>query len=267
MTRSELIRLIQSNQNFLCVGLDPDVDKFPTHFKREVSSIFEFNKIIIDATYDHCVAYKPNTAFYEAYGTAGWEALEQTIEYIPKERFIIADAKRGDIGNTSSQYAKAFFEIMHCDAVTVAPYMGEDSIKPFMQFDGKWAVVLGLTSNNGNRDFQLLKNENGEFNFESTIKSVVEMGTIDNTMFVIGATNPEYFIQVRKIAPDHFLLVPGVGAQGGSLAEVCKYGLNKDIGLLINSTRDIIYASKELDFALKVGEKAKSVKEEMKVYF
>lgn len=263
MNRFELIEQIKKTKSFLCIGLDPDLSKFPPHLLACEDPIFEFNKAIIDATKDFCVAYKPNTAFYEAYGVKGWISFEKTVQYIPKDKFIIADAKRGDIGNTSTQYAKAFFEAFPCDAVTVAPYMGEDSVKPFLQFKDKWAIVLGLTSNAGNIDFQIIKNEFEESNYETVLKRVSSWGSADNTMFVVGATNPTYFASIRKIIPDHFLLVPGIGAQGGSLQEVCKNGLNSDIGLLVNSARDIIYASKEADFAQRAGEKAYALQVEM----
>lgn len=263
MNRSELIDQIKRTKSFLCIGLDPDLTKFPPHLLECEDPIFEFNKAIIDATKEYCVAYKPNTAFYEAYGVKGWISFEKTIQYIPKDKFIIADAKRGDIGNTSTQYAKAFFEAFPCDAVTIAPYMGEDSVKPFLQFEDKWAIVLGLTSNKGSADFQILKNELGECNYETILRKVSSWGNAENTMFVVGATNPTYFASIRKIIPDHFLLVPGIGAQGGSLEEVCKNGLNSDIGLLVNSARDIIYASNGMDFAEKAGERAYSIQMEM----
>lgn len=267
MKKSFLIQQIFQLKSFLCVGLDPDLSKFPPHILDSDDPIFEFNKAIIDATKDNCVAYKPNTAFYEAYGIKGWTSLEKTIAYIPKDKFIIADAKRGDIGNTATQYAKGFFENMDCDAITVAPYMGEDSVQPFLNFQDKWAIVLGLTSNIGNRDFQLLKNEKGKFNFETIIETSSKWGTSENMMYVVGATNPEYFESIRKIVPNHFLLVPGVGAQGGSLEDVCKVGLNREIGLLINSTRDIIYASKGEDFAEKAAQKARAMHLDMQQYF
>ena len=266
MTTQELISQIKIKKSFLCVGLDVDLNKIPKHLLETEDPIFEFNKAIVDATHDLTVAYKPNIAFFEAYGLKGWTSLQKTINYINEnypEIFTIADAKRGDIGNTSTQYAKAFFEAFPCDAVTIAPYMGEDSVKPFLQFEDKWAIVLGLTSNKGSADFQILKNELGECNYETILRKVSSWGNAENTMFVVGATNPTYFASIRKIIPDHFLLVPGIGAQGGSLEEVCKNGLNSDIGLLVNSARDIIYASKGLDFAEKAGERAYSIQMEM----
>lgn len=250
MTRQDLIALINSRRTPLCVGLDPDLEKIPTHLLGYDNPIWEFNKAIIDATRDYCVAYKPNIAFYEAHGIKGWQALEKTIQYIGKEHFIIADAKRGDIGNTSRLYAKAFFETLDCDAITVAPYMGEDSVLPFLGFKDKWVIVLALTSNAGSQDFQFTTQENGEPLYEKVMRRVMTWGNPDNTMFVCGATHPERFADLRTIAPDNFFLVPGVGAQGGDYQSVIKHGSTADgTGLLINSAREIIYASKGEDFA------------------
>lgn len=270
MTRQELIAQIKQKKSFLCVGLDPDMDKIPEHLKViGHDAIFEFNKQIIDATAPYCVSYKPNNAFYEAYGIEGLKSLEKTIHYLRSnypEHFIIADAKRGDIGNTSTMYAKAFFEQLHADAVTIAPYMGKDSVEPFLKFDGKWAIVLALTSNQGAFDFQLLKSDNTEL-YKHVLKTCASWGTDANMMFVVGATKAEMLQEVRAIVPDHFLLVPGVGAQGGSLEEVCKYGLTKDIGLLINSSRGIIYAGKGKDFAELAAKEAQNVQQQMNKYF
>ncbi len=265
MTRKQLISQIQQKRSYLCVGLDTDVKKIPKHLQSHTDPIFEFNKQIIDATKDLCVSYKINTAFYEALGSKGWDAMERTVNYIPKEHFKISDAKRGDIGNTSSQYAKAFFETMNFDAITVAPYMGEDSVRPFLEYENKWAIVLGLTSNAGSKDFEQLKlvgdpdsyrdNQGGEFLYETVLRKVSKWGTIDNLMFVTGATKATEFESIRKIIPDHFLLVPGVGFQGGSLEEVSKYGMIKNTstaaqcGLLVNASRAIIYASEGENFA------------------
>lgn len=267
MNRATLIAQIKRKKTFLCVGLDPDFSKMPGHILQTEDPIFEFNKAIIDATAPYCVAYKPNTAFYEAHGVKGWQALEKTIQYIPKDSFIIADAKRGDIGNTSSQYAKAFFENMSCDAITIAPYMGEDSVKPFIGYPDKWAIILGLTSNIGSNDFQKTKMAQGDFLFEEVIKKTSQWGNAENLMYVIGATQASYLQDIRKIIPDHFLLIPGVGAQGGSLQEVIQYGKNKDGGLLINSSREILYAGQGEDFALSAGEKAAAISLSMAPYF
>ncbi len=265
MTQSELIRQIKAKRSFLCVGLDTDLEKIPKFLLDTEDPLFEFNKQIIDATRQYCVAYKPNTAFFEAYGEKGWRSLQRTVEYIGKEHFIIADAKRGDIGNTSERYAKAFFEQMPCDAITIAPYMGSDSVKPFLNFEGKWAIILALTSNPGAEDFEM-QNIGGKMLFEKVLETSKNWGSAENTMYVVGATRPELFQAVRKIVPNHFLLVPGVGAQGGSLADVCKYGLNSNIGLLINASRSIIYASAGQDFAEKATEEAKKMAEEMQQY-
>ncbi len=265
MKREYLIQQIREKKSFLCVGLDTDIEKIPIHLKTAADAIFQFNKEIIDATKDYCVAYKINTAFYEAHGIKGWEALEKTVNYIPHTHFKIADAKRGDIGNTSDQYAKAFFETIPFDAVTVAPYMGSDSVKPFLKYDDKWTIVLGLTSNEGSSDFQQQKIED-HFLYEEVIQKTSEWGTKENLMFVVGATKATELSSIRKIIPDHFLLIPGVGAQGGSLAEVCKYGLNKDCGLLINASRAIIYAGKDKNFVEEAGKVALQYQTEMKSY-
>jgi len=266
MTRSELIHQIFVKQSFLCVGLDPVMEKIPAHLLEFEDPIFEFNKRIIDATSEYAVAYKPNTAFYEALGVKGWESLEKTIKYIPKECFIIADAKRGDIGNTSTAYAKTFFETLPCDAVTVAPYMGKDSVQPFLKFDGKWAIVLGLTSNEGANDFQYLANQNGQPLYAKVISTVMDWGTSENLMFVVGATRTEQLADIRRIAPEHFLLVPGVGAQGGSLDEVFSAGANKDCGLLVNASRSIIYAGTGTDFEVAAKKEALNIQSEMALY-
>jgi orotidine-5'-phosphate decarboxylase len=274
MTRKQLIQQIQLKKSYLCVGLDTDLTKIPKYLQSHPDAVFEFNKQIIDATQDLCVAYKINTAFYEAMGLKGWEAMEKTVNYIPKEQFVIADAKRGDIGNTSSQYAKAFFETLNFDAITVAPYMGEDSVKPFLEFKNKWAIVLGLTSNAGSKDFEQLKlvceetnlGTHGEFLYETVLKKVSNWGTDENLMFVIGATKASDLEEIRKIIPDHFLLVPGVGFQGGSLEDVSKYGMNKDCGLLVNASRAIIYAGEKEDFAAEARVIAKQYQTEMAGY-
>ncbi|TRZ74666.1 MAG: orotidine-5'-phosphate decarboxylase [Bacteroidetes bacterium] len=269
MFRSELISLIQKKRSFLCIGLDTDLSKIPQHLLPAEDPAFEFNKQIIDATHDLTVAYKPNLAFYECNGIKGWQSLTRTIQYLKSfEVFTIADAKRGDIGNTSTQYAKAFFNPdqsgLDFDAVTVAPYMGEDSVKPFLEFSGKWVVLLALTSNKGAEDFQFFSSE-GKKLFEQVLTQSKNWGSDENMMFVVGATKAEMLTTVRKIVPDHFLLVPGVGAQGGSLQEVAKYGLTKDCGLLVNSSRNIIYVSKEKDFAEKAREESLKVQLEMEV--
>jgi len=260
MTREELYSEIKKKKSFLCIGLDTDLKKVPRHLHNSADPIFEFNKQIIDATHDLCVAYKPNIAFYESIGSAGWESLEKTADYLKKFKdiFTIADAKRGDIGNTSSMYAQAFFGSMDFDAITVAPYMGEDSVTPFLQYEGKWVILLALTSNKGANDFQT-ENEL----YKTVLKKSQQWGTTDNMMYVIGATRAEMLADVRKIVPDHFLLVPGVGAQGGSLPEVAKYGMNKQCGLLVNSSRNIIYASDKEDFATKAREEAMKMQKEM----
>ena len=266
MNRQQLINEIFMKKSFLCVGLDTDINKIPEHLKKEEDPIFAFNKAIIDATAPYCVAYKPNLAFYECYGLKGMIAFEKTIKYLKENHpnhFIIADAKRGDIGNTSKMYAHTFFEEYNLDSVTVAPYMGEDSVKPFLEYDGKWVILLALTSNKGSHDFQLTEDKQGERLFEKVLKKSQEWGTTENLMYVVGATQGKMFEDIRRIAPNHFLLVPGVGAQGGSLQEVCKYGMTKDCGLLVNSSRGIIYASKDEDFAEIAGQKAKELQLEM----
>jgi orotidine-5'-phosphate decarboxylase len=268
MNKQQLIEQIKLKKTFLCVGLDPDVDKIPKHFLDEEDPIFEFNREIIDATADYCIAFKPNTAFYEAYGLSGIESLEKTLKYINAnypDHFLIADAKRGDIGNTSSMYAKAFFKRLEADAITVAPYMGSDSVKPFLGFENKWAIVLGLTSNEGSSDFQQMKVD-GEELYLKVIRTCASWGTDENMMFVVGATKAEMMNDIRKIIPNHFLLVPGVGAQGGSLEEVCKHGMNKDIGLIVNVSRNIIFASSGKDFATRAAEEAKKLSEQMKPF-
>jgi orotidine-5'-phosphate decarboxylase len=266
MNRQKLIEEIRSKNSFLCIGLDVDKNKIPPHLLSEQDPVFAFNKAIIDATHHLAVAYKPNTAFYEAYGLEGWKTLERTINYLNEnypEIFTIADAKRGDIGNTSSRYAEAFFKDLNFDSVTVAPYMGSDSIEPFLAFENRFAIMLALTSNKGGLDFQVIEDDSGEALYERVLKTSLGWANSDRLMYVVGATRPEYFERIRRIVPDHFLLVPGVGAQGGSLKEVCQYGLNSDVGLLINSSRGIIYASQEKDFAAKSAEKAEELQKEM----
>ena len=265
MTKQELLAQIRLKESFLCVGLDPDMGKIPAHLLDLDDPIFEFNKAIIDATHPYAVAYKPNTAFFECHGSKGWDSLEKTINYIPKECMIIADAKRGDIGNTSTYYAKTFFETLNADAVTVAPYMGSDSVLPFTQFEGKWVVLLALTSNEGAKDFQLKKSDNG-FLFEQVLRKSMEWASSEKMMFVVGATRAEDIAEVRKLAPDYFFLVPGVGAQGGDLDAVVKYGANSELGLLVNSSRAIIYASKGEDFALAAKKEALNIQNQMAVH-
>lgn len=267
MTKQELIEQIKQKKSFLCIGLDVDLDKIPKHLLQLEDPIFEFNKQIIDATHHLAVAYKPNTAFYEAYGIKGWKSLEKTINYLNKkhpEIFTIADAKRGDIGNTSTMYAKAFFEDLNFDSVTVAPYMGSDSVEPFLAFENKFTILLALTSNKGGLDFQGLKVDNQKL-YKEVLKTAVTWKNNEQLMFVVGATKAEYFRGIRELVPYHFLLVPGVGAQGGNLKDVCKYGLNKDIGLLINSSRGIIYAGNDENFAQKSQEKALELQQEMAI--
>ena len=266
MTTTHLTEQIQLKKSFLCIGLDVDLTKIPPHLLELEDPIFEFNKAIIDATYDLCVSYKPNTAFYEAYGIKGWQSLEKTIKYLNEnypEIFTIADAKRGDIGNTSTRYAKAFLEDLNFDSITVAPYMGKDSVEPFLAFENKHAIMLALTSNEGAFDFQT-KNVDGKELYKVVIETSKSWKNSENLMYVVGATKAEYFTEIRKIIPDSFLLVPGVGAQGGSLQEVCKYGMSKNVGLLINSSRGIIYASKGIDFASKARAEALKIQLEMK---
>ena len=266
MERKQLIEQIFTKKSFLCVGLDTDLNKVPKFLLNEEDSIFSFNKAIIDATAPYSIAYKPNLAFYECYGLKGMEAFEKTITYLKEKypnHFIIADAKRGDIGNTSKMYAQTFFKEYNVDALTIAPYMGEDSVKPFLEYEGKWVILLALTSNKGSHDFQLFEDKDGVRLFERVLSKAQEWGTTENLMFVVGATQGSLFADIRKLAPNSFLLVPGVGAQGGSLQEVCKYGMNKDCGLLVNSSRGIIYASSEANFAEIAGEKAKELQQEM----
>ena len=263
MNKQDLINNIKAKKSFLCVGLDPDLDKMPESLK---GNLYEFNKAIIDATAQYAVAYKPNLAFYEVLGSKGVEEFEKTVKYIQDnypDIFIIADAKRGDIGNTSKMYAKSMFEHTNVDAITVAPYMGEDSVTPFLGYDGKWVILLALTSNNGSQDFQFGKDENGTPLFEKVLRKSAEWGDDNNMMYVVGATQGKMFEEIRKIAPEHFLLVPGVGAQGGSLEEVCKYGMNKTCGLIVNNSRAIIYADNTEKFADVAREKAKEMQEQM----
>lgn len=269
MNTEKLVAQIRKKKSFLCIGLDVDLNKIPAHLLKEEDPIFAFNKAIIDATHHLAVSYKPNTAFYEAYGIKGWQALQKTIEYLNTnypDIFTIADAKRGDIGNTSTMYAKAFFEDLSFDSVTVAPYMGKDSVEPFLAFEDKHTIMLALTSNQGAFDFQT-KDTEGQELYKRVLETSKDWKNSENLMYVVGATKAEYFAEIRKIVPDSFLLVPGVGAQGGSLQEVCKYGLNDNIGLLINSSRGIIYASNENDFAEKAKESAAKLQAEMSVYF
>ena len=265
MTKKELLEQIKRKESFLCVGLDPDMNKIPAHLLDYDDPIFEFNKAIIDATHPFAVAYKPNTAFFECHGSKGWDSLEKTINYIPKECMIIADAKRGDIGNTSTYYAKTFFETLQADAVTVAPYMGSDSVLPFTKFDGKWVVLLALTSNEGAKDFQLQAGQNGLL-FENVLRKAMEWASPEKMMFVVGATRAEDIAEVRKLAPDYFFLVPGVGAQGGSLEEVVQYGANHECGLLVNSSRGIIYASNGKDFADAAKKEALKIQSQMALH-
>jgi orotidine-5'-phosphate decarboxylase len=257
MTKSELINSIFSKKSYLCVGLDPDMDRLPECILECDDPVFEFNRAIIEATKDYCIAYKPNLAFYEALGAKGWESLEKTMQEIPKDMFTIADAKRGDIGNTSRLYAQTFFEKYNFDAVTVAPYMGEDSVKPFLDFQGKWVILLALTSNSGATDFQLLETKTGNYVYQQVLEKSQSWGGDHQIMYVVGATKPEALAAIRKIVPDHFLLVPGVGAQGGDLKEISLSGLNSDCGLLVNVSRSIIYASSGTDFAQAAGQEAR----------
>lgn len=265
MTTEQLVAQIHKKKSFLCIGLDTDLDKIPSHLLKAEDPIFSFNKAIIDATQHLCVAYKPNIAFYEAYGLKGWKALERTIDYLNEnypEQFTIADAKRGDIGNTSTRYAKAFFENLNFDALTIAPYMGKDSVEPFLAFKDKHTILLALTSNEGAYDFQTEKLDGVEL-YKKVLKTSQLYREASNLMYVVGATKAEYLKEIREIVPNNFLLVPGVGAQGGSLKEVCKYGMNQNVGLLINSSRGIIYASGEMDFAQRAADKAKLMQQEM----
>lgn len=263
MNKSELILQIKNKRSFLCIGLDSDIEKIPHFLLDYEDPIFEFNKRIIDSTKDYCVAYKPNIAFYESMGAKGWESLQKTVDYIPQDIFTIADAKRGDIGNTSKMYARAFFNNMNFDAVTIAPYMGKDSVSPFLDYSEKWAIILALTSNEGSLDFQNIKDIHGKEFFKHVLSSAQNWGSDQNSMFVIGATQAEKMLEVRKIVPNHFLLVPGVGAQGGNLQEIAKYGMNAYCGLLVNSSRGIIYASSEKDFAEKAALEAQKLQREM----
>ena len=285
MTREQLVEQVFLKKSYLLVGLDTDLDKIPKHLQSHPDALFEFNRQIIDATLDHCVGYKINTAFYEAEGLKGWEVMQKTVNYIPATHFKIADAKRGDIGNTSSQYARAFFETLNFDAITVAPYMGEDSIKPFLEYRDKWTIVLGLTSNSGAKDFELqqiihattagiesaelaldVASYKTEYLYENVLRTVSGWGTKDNLMFVVGSTRAEQFLNIRTITPDHFYLVPGVGAQGGSLKEISEKTMTKDCGLLVNASRAVIYASGGEDFAEAAGKVAKEYANEMRQY-
>ncbi len=266
MKRTELVDNIKRKKSFLCVGLDTDIKKLPSCLEKNSDSIFAFNKAIIDATAPYCVAYKPNLAFYERLGIAGWKALEDTIKYLKEnypDQFIIADAKRGDIGNTSQLYARSFFEHLDVDSITVAPYMGKDSVTPFLGYEGKWVILLALTSNPGSHDFQMIEDKNGMRLFEHVLSTSQQWATSDEMMYVVGATQGKMFTDIRRYAPKSFLLVPGVGAQGGSLQEVVKYGIIDDCGLLVNSSRGIIYASQDADFAERAGEEAKKLQQEM----
>ncbi len=266
MTREQLIQQIRSRKSYLCVGLDTDLQKVPSHLLSAQDPVFEFNKQIIDATAEYCVSYKLNTAFYEAMGLRGWQSMEKTVNYIPSTHLKIADAKRGDIGNTASQYAKAFFETLTFDAITVAPYMGEDSVRPFLEYKNKWTILLGLTSNSGSKDFEMLKVNDEDYLFETVMKTASTWGTADNLMFVVGATQTDMFDRIRNLIPAHFFLVPGIGAQGGSLKDISLKAMNPEIGLLVNSSRAIIYASYEKNFAEKAGEVAREYQVEMSSY-
>ena len=265
MNREELIHQIKSKRSFLCIGLDTDIKKIPNHLLDSDDPVFEFNKQIIDSTKDLCVAYKPNIAFYESLGISGWNSLQKTLDYIPEDIFTIADAKRGDIGNTSNMYARAFFENMNFDSVTVSPYMGSDSVIPFLEFGDKWAIVLSLTSNKGCLDFQKIEDKNGKRLFEQVLETSKGWGTDENMMYVVGATRAHQLSKIREIIPNHFLLVPGVGAQGGDLKEVAEYGMNTDCGLLVNSSRGIIYKSSDIDFAEKSRESAEKLQHQMDI--
>lgn len=265
MTREQLVEQIRQKRSYLVVGLDSDITKIPKHLLSETDPVFEFNKRIIDATKDYCVGYKINTAFYEALGLQGWVTMDKTLAYIPSTHFTIADAKRADIGNTSTQYAKAFFEAMNFDAVTVAPYMGADSVQPFLAYKDKWTILLGLTSNSGSADFELQQAGN-ELLYEKVLRTASRWGHPGQLMFVVGATHSNEFINIRKLTPDHFYLVPGVGAQGGSLQEISEKAMNKDVGILVNASRAIIYASGQEDFAVKAMLAARQYQQEMAVY-
>ena len=266
MTRQELFENIKKKQSFLCVGLDTDIKKIPQHLLKEEDPIFEFNKAIIEATAPYCVAYKPDLAFYEAFRVKGMISFEKTIKYLKDnypDQFIVADAKRGDIGNTSAMYARTFFEEYNVDSLTVAPYMGEDSVSPFLKYEGKWVILLALTSNKGSLDFQFMEDNDGERLFEKVLRTSQKWGNADNMMYVVGATQGGMLEDIRRIVPDHFLLVPGIGAQGGSLEDVCEYGMNSTCGLLVNSSRAIIYADNTERFAEVAGQKAKEVQQQM----
>ena len=266
MNRQELIKEIKEKQTFLCVGLDTDIKKIPQHLLHEEDPIYSFNRAIIDATAPYCVAYKPNLAFYECGGLNGWKSLDKTIHYLRENyphHLIIADAKRGDIGNTSKMYARCFFEEMGVDALTVAPYMGEDSVTPFLEYPNKWIILLALTSNKGSHDFQLTEDATGERLFEKVLRQSQQWADADRMMYVVGATQGKLFEDIRKVVPEHFLLVPGIGAQGGNLEEVCKYGMTKDCGLIVNSSRAIIFADSTERFAEVAAEKAKEVQQQM----
>ncbi len=268
MNKQELFENIKRKQSFLCVGLDTDIKKIPEHLLKEEDPIFAFNKAIVDATADLCIAYKPNLAFYESKGVAGWLAFEKTVRYIREnypDQFIIADAKRGDIGNTSSMYARTFFEEMDVDSLTVAPYMGEDSVTPFLDYKGKWVILLALTSNKGSHDFQLTSDLKGERLFEKVLRKSQDWASDEQMMYVVGATQGKMFVDIRKVVPTHFLLVPGVGAQGGSLEDVCKYGMNSQCGLIVNSSRGIIYADKSEKFAMVARAAAQEIQQQMKI--
>lgn len=266
MNLKELIHQIKTKKSYLCVGLDTDITKIPEYLQSRSNAVLQFNKAIIDATKDYCIGYKINTAFYEAIGLKGWQYLEETLAYIPSTHFKIADAKRGDIGNTSAQYAKTFFETYAFDAVTVAPYMGEDSIRPFLEYQNKFTIVLGLTSNKGANDFEMLKTQDDKYFYEKIIEKVASWGTTANLMFVVGATHTKQIINIRKIIPDHFLLIPGIGEQGGNLNEVSNYGMNKDCGLIINASRAIIYASGKENFAEAAAGVAEQYQQKMQSY-
>lgn len=263
MNKKELVQRIRGKKSFLCIGLDTDITKLPAHFRNVEDPVFEFNKAIIEATSEFCVAYKPNIAFYESMGPAGWESLRKTLECIPDDVFTIADAKRGDIGNTSSMYARTFFEQYNFDAVTVAPYMGTDSVIPFLEYKNKWVILLALTSNTGALDFQMEQVSESERLFEKVLKVSKQWGTTDNMMYVVGATRDILFTDVRRVVPDHFLLVPGIGSQGGNLAEVCRNGMNDECGLLVNASRSILYASSGTDFAAAAAAEAGKIQLEM----
>jgi orotidine-5'-phosphate decarboxylase len=267
LTRTQLSALIHQKKTFLCVGLDTDINKLPSHFPKTPASVVEFNESIIEETHDICVSYKLNLAFYEAMGTEGWDVLRKTIDLLPENSFVIADAKRGDIGNTAAMYAEAFFKDLDVDAVTLSPYMGKDSITPFLDYKGKWSILLGLTSNEGSKDFQMQKLQDGSYVYEQVLKTSCQWGTADNTMYVIGATQAASLSSIRKILPEHFFLVPGVGAQAGDMAEVVKNGATDEGGLLINASRSILYASNGKDFATKAREEALRLKKQMETGF